>query len=33
MFGIGITLLFGTTPFAMSCLSGELAVEIDERSL
>lgn len=33
MYGLGVSYLFGTTPFAMMCLQGELAVNIDERSL
>lgn len=33
LFGLGVTYLFGTTPFAMMCLQGDLSVTIDERSL
>lgn len=33
MFGMGVTYLFGTTPFAMMCLQGDLAVTVDERAL
>jgi hypothetical protein len=33
MFGLGVTYLFGTVPFSMSCLSGDLQVNIDERAV
>ena len=33
MFNLGITYLFGTTPLAMMCMQGEIAVNINERAL
>ena len=33
MFGLGILYLFGTTPFAMMQLQGEISTVIDDRSL
>ena len=33
MFPLGVTFLFGTTPFAMMCMQGDIAVNIDERAL
>lgn len=33
MFPLGVLYLFGTTPFAMMCMQGDIAVNIDERAL
>lgn len=33
LFGVAVIYLFGTTPFAMCCLQGDIAVTVDERAL